>query len=166
MMKYPHGVTQSQSLLQRTFLNNIVIKRHKISLMDVLGLEKFNRQLRDLPNTRRKALKQVLNMPKEEKHLKELRQQRRVKRQRQKQTLTASPNVLWQVVGNGAAAGARALLLYSDHNRYLFNCGEGTQRIMQAQCPSRALAQLTNVFFTSRTWERMGGFPGLCLTTR
>jgi len=31
---------------------------------------------------------------------------------------------------------------------------------------SRCLAQLTHVFFTSKTWRRLGGLPGLCLTVR
>ena len=141
----------------------ITLKRHKISLVDLLGLEKFDHQKSESST---KVLDKLLNMPKEEPHLKDLRQQRRAKRQKNKNVLLASPNVLFQIIGNGAASGSRALLLYSDHNRYLFNCGEGTQRMTQAQCPSRALAQLTNVFFTSRTWERMGGFPGVCLTTR
>ncbi len=66
----------------------------------------------------------------------------------------------------GAGVNGRALMLYTDHQRLIFNCGEGTQRLTTEQCPPRALALLSSIFFTSRTWRNLGGFPGLCLTAR
>ena len=50
--------------------------------------------------------------------------------------------------------------------RYMFNCGEGTQRLTSQLSLSRAMAQLEHVFITSKTWKHLGGLPGLCLTVR
>ena len=33
------------------------------------------------------------------------------------------------VLGNGAKGNPRALYVNTEHNSYLFNCGEGTQRL-------------------------------------
>lgn len=46
--------------------------------------------------------------------------------------------------------------------RYLFNCGEGTQRLAHEY--KNKLSRLEHVFFTRRCWHRMGGLPGLSLT--
>ncbi len=95
-----------------------------------------------------------------------LREQRLAKRARmdvekRKKGGAVSGAVAFQALGNGDA-----LLLYTDQDRVLFNCGEGTQRIVAGTSPPRALAQLSNLFFTSRRWRRLGGFPGMCLTVR
>ena len=50
--------------------------------------------------------------------------------------------------------------------RYLFNCGEGTQRLTSQLSLSRALATLEHVFITSKSWTNLGGLPGLCLSCR
>ena len=50
--------------------------------------------------------------------------------------------------------------------RYLFNCGEGTQRLTSQLSLSRALATLEHVFITSKSWRHLGGLPGLCLSCR
>ena len=51
-------------------------------------------------------------------------------------------------------------------SRYLFNCGEGTQRLTSQLSLSRALATLEHVFITSKSWRHLGGLPGLCLSCR
>ena len=51
-------------------------------------------------------------------------------------------------------------------SRYLFNCGEGTQRLTSQLSLSRALATLEHVFITSKSWRNLGGLPGLCLSCR
>ena len=50
--------------------------------------------------------------------------------------------------------------------RYLFNCGEGTQRLTSQLSLNKALAQLEHVFITSKSWKNIGGLPGLCLSVR
>lgn len=46
--------------------------------------------------------------------------------------------------------------------RYLFNCGEGTQRLAHEH--KTKLARLEHIFITRTSWERTGGLPGLSLT--
>lgn len=47
-------------------------------------------------------------------------------------------------------------------NRYLFNCGEGTQRLAHEH--KVKLSRLEHIFITSKTWRNIGGLPGLSLT--
>lgn len=46
--------------------------------------------------------------------------------------------------------------------RYLFNCGEGTQRLAHEY--KMRLAKLEHVFVTSASWDNIGGLPGVALT--
>merc|ERR1712016_528429 len=54
----------------------------------------------------------------------------------------APSNVYFQVLGNGAEGGPKSLFLFTSHNRYLFNCGEGTQKMSSEFTGSKSLAQL------------------------
>jgi len=93
-----------------------------------------------------------------------LKEQRMWKRsKRQKGELA---QVYWQVIGSGSKGGPSSLILYTDHRRYLFNCGEGSQRLINHLSISRTLAQMENIFLTSKTWKNMGGLPGMCLSIR
>jgi len=117
----------------------------------------------------RKANAQQINnllfsMPKEEKHLGQLKEQRMEKRYRRPPGQLCQIN--WQVIGSGCEGGPSTLVLYTDHRRYLFNCGEGSQRLITQLSISRTLAQMENIFLTSKTWRNMGGLPGLCLSIR
>lgn len=47
-------------------------------------------------------------------------------------------------------------------NRYLFNCGEGTQRLANEH--KTKLTRLEHIFITQRSWRTIGGLPGLSLT--
>ncbi|OCT62738.1 hypothetical protein XELAEV_18043829mg, partial [Xenopus laevis] len=47
---------------------------------------------------------------------------------------------------------------------YLFNCGEGTQRLMQEH--KLKIARLDNIFLTRMDWANVGGLSGLILTLR
>lgn len=46
--------------------------------------------------------------------------------------------------------------------RYLFNCGEGSQRLANEH--GRSLYKIENVFLTRNTWSRFGGLLGCCLS--
>lgn len=48
--------------------------------------------------------------------------------------------------------------------RYLFNCGEGTQRLAHEH--KTKLARLEHIFMTRTSWGRIGGLPGLSLTVQ
>ncbi|KFM80490.1 Zinc phosphodiesterase ELAC protein 2, partial [Stegodyphus mimosarum] len=66
------------------------------------------------------------------------------------------------VLGNGSISSPRALYMFTDHGRYLFNCGEGTQRLAHEY--KMKLAKLDHIFITHRSWENLGGLLGLSLT--
>lgn len=46
--------------------------------------------------------------------------------------------------------------------RYLFNCGEGTQRLAHEH--KMKLAKLEHIFITKSSWNNIGGLPGTALT--
>lgn len=48
--------------------------------------------------------------------------------------------------------------------RYIFNCGEGTQRLAHEH--KMKLAKLEHVFITHSSWLNIGGLPGLALTVQ
>lgn len=49
-------------------------------------------------------------------------------------------------------------------HRYLFNCGEGTQRLAHEH--KTKLTRLEHIFITQRSWKSIGGLPGLSLTVQ
>ncbi|CAH0751050.1 unnamed protein product, partial [Diatraea saccharalis] len=70
--------------------------------------------------------------------------------------------VYLQVLGSGARGAPNTLYLFTDQKRYLFNCGEGTQRLAHEH--KVKLSRLDHIFITSKTWKNIGGLPGLSLT--
>uniref|UniRef100_A0AAQ5YWZ1 Zinc phosphodiesterase ELAC protein 2 n=1 Tax=Amphiprion ocellaris TaxID=80972 RepID=A0AAQ5YWZ1_AMPOC len=72
--------------------------------------------------------------------------------------------VYLQVVGAGSRDNAASLYVFSEFNRYLFNCGEGTQRLMQEH--KLKAARLDNIFLTRLSWENVGGLSGMILTLK
>ncbi|KAJ2784903.1 hypothetical protein H4R18_000828 [Coemansia javaensis] len=60
------------------------------------------------------------------------------------------------------ATGSTSLLVHFASGRYLFNCGEGTQRLCFEN--TLRISKLTAVFLTRVDWENMGGLPGMLLT--
>ncbi|KAJ2767351.1 hypothetical protein IWQ57_003985, partial [Coemansia nantahalensis] len=58
--------------------------------------------------------------------------------------------------------GSTSLLVHFAQGRYLFNCGEGTQRLCFEN--TLRISKLTAVFLTRVDWENMGGLPGMLLT--
>ncbi|XP_058509271.1 zinc phosphodiesterase ELAC protein 2 isoform X1 [Solea solea] len=72
--------------------------------------------------------------------------------------------VYLQVVGAGSRDTSASLYVFSEYNRYLFNCGEGTQRLMQEH--KLRAARLDNIFLTRLSWANVGGLSGMILTLR
>lgn len=68
-----------------------------------------------------------------------------------------------QVIGGGTAeGGGPSLLLFFDEHRYMFGCGEGTQRAcFQHQV---RLSRLRAVFLSRLEWTHSGGLPGMICT--
>ncbi|KAL0993355.1 hypothetical protein UPYG_G00106540 [Umbra pygmaea] len=69
-----------------------------------------------------------------------------------------------QVVGAGSRDNGPSLYVFSEFNRYLFNCGEGTQRLMQEH--KLKAARLDNIFITRMSWDNVGGLSGMILTLK
>lgn len=67
-----------------------------------------------------------------------------------------------QILENGAPGLGKSLLLVTNQVNYLFNCGEGSQRI--AHEFRMKVSKIDHIFITSCSWEHMGGLPGMCLT--
>ncbi|OQR78310.1 zinc phosphodiesterase-like [Tropilaelaps mercedesae] len=93
----------------------------------------------------------------------QLRQQRieRQKKDLQKPTSIA-PNIHLQILGNGCPGGPRSVYVFTDTSRYLFNCGEGTQKLCQEN--KIKMPKTKHLFFTSPRWENIGGLIGYLLT--
>ncbi|KAI9103213.1 beta-lactamase-like protein [Phlyctochytrium arcticum] len=67
-----------------------------------------------------------------------------------------------QVVSTDTFDSSPSVLLHFDSQRYLFNCGEGTQRFCHEH--KARLAKVKNVFLTRVAWDCVGGLPGMLLT--
>uniref|UniRef100_A0A672Z489 Zinc phosphodiesterase ELAC protein 2 n=1 Tax=Sphaeramia orbicularis TaxID=375764 RepID=A0A672Z489_9TELE len=89
----------------------------------------------------------------------------KTKESRSKRGDTHGPSTVYvQVVGAGSRDNAASLYVFSEYNRYLFNCGEGTQRLMQEH--KLKAAHLDNIFITRLSWENVGGLSGMILTLK
>uniref|UniRef100_A0A452G604 Zinc phosphodiesterase ELAC protein 2 n=1 Tax=Capra hircus TaxID=9925 RepID=A0A452G604_CAPHI len=75
------------------------------------------------------------------------------------------PNTVYlQVVAAGGRDAGAALYVFSEFNRYLFNCGEGVQRLMQEH--KLKVSRLDNIFLTRMHWSTVGGLCGMILTLK
>uniref|UniRef100_A0A3Q4ML57 Zinc phosphodiesterase ELAC protein 2 n=1 Tax=Neolamprologus brichardi TaxID=32507 RepID=A0A3Q4ML57_NEOBR len=80
----------------------------------------------------------------------------KTKENRSKRGDVHGPSTVYlQVVGAGSRDNAASVYVFSEFNRYLFNCGEGTQRLMQEH--KLKAARLDNIFLTRLSWENVGG---------
>ncbi|XP_011146096.1 ribonuclease Z, mitochondrial isoform X2 [Harpegnathos saltator] len=73
-----------------------------------------------------------------------------------------SANVSLQILGSGARGAPRCVYLSTGHISYIFNCGEGTQKLAHEH--KYKLIKLEHVFITSANWDNLGGMPGMLLT--
>lgn len=73
-------------------------------------------------------------------------------------------NILKQVLGSGADGTPPCIWFLTDHTNYIFNCGEGVQRLSQEhRCK---LSKVGNIFITYSSWSNLGGIPGCLLTAQ
>ncbi|XP_075230593.1 ribonuclease Z [Lycorma delicatula] len=100
------------------------------------------------------------NMPKPSKHTAALQKHRQ--KLKEKALKYQCANVTLQVLGSGANGAPRSLYVLTDQSRYMFNCGEGTQRLAHEH--KMKLAKLEHIFVTYGSWENIGGLPGVSLT--
>lgn len=101
-------------------------------------------------------------MPKEPQHIADAQKQRlRIKERQQKYV---PGKVMVQVLGSGAEGAPASLYMFTDSARYLFNCGEGTQRLAHEH--KMKLSRLEHIFVTDASWANLGGLPGVALTVQ
>ncbi|KAL4709976.1 hypothetical protein ACJJTC_003939 [Scirpophaga incertulas] len=112
-------------------------------------------------NSTKNLLELLAKMPKPETtRIPEAQRQRQVIAKRSEKYIPST--VYLQVIGSGAEGVPNTLYLFTDHKRYLFNCGESTQRLAYEH--KVKLSRLEHIFITSKTWRNIGGLPGLSLT--
>ncbi|KAK4874327.1 hypothetical protein RN001_013687 [Aquatica leii] len=99
-------------------------------------------------------------MPKVRKHIPDAQKQRKLIKEKFSKYVPG--RITLQVLGTGAMGAPRSLYVFSDQSRYLFNCGEGTQRLAHEH--KMKLAKLEHIFVTQSTWNNIGGLPGTALT--
>ncbi|KAI8435659.1 hypothetical protein MSG28_003922 [Choristoneura fumiferana] len=90
------------------------------------------------------------------------RQRQQISKKAEKYEKYGPSTVYLQVLGSGARGVPNTLYLFTDQKRYLFNCGECTQRLAHEH--KVKLSKLDHIFITSKTWRNIGGLPGLSLT--
>lgn len=119
----------------------------------------FSKGVRKL-STKSQLKELLISMPKETAHVPVLKEGRKVK----KENLIKYPAgiINLQVLGNGSKGAPRSLYVFTDQTRYLFNCGEGTQRLAHEH--KMKLAKLEHIFVTNKSWDNTGGLPGVALT--
>nr|CAD7441864.1 unnamed protein product [Timema bartmani] len=104
--------------------------------------------------------KLLINMPKDAKHTVELQKQRQKLKVKGQKYVPGT--VTLHVLGSGAKGAPKSLYVFTDQSRYLFNCGEGSQRLAHEH--KMKLSKLEHIFITHSTWDNIGGLPGVALT--
>ncbi|XP_033894058.3 zinc phosphodiesterase ELAC protein 2-like isoform X2 [Acipenser ruthenus] len=104
------------------------------------------------------------NASKKARHPKETLRHIKTREQRKNVDQHGPATVYVQVVGAGSRDNGPSLYVFSEFNRYLFNCGEGTQRLMQEH--KLKAARLDNIFLTRMSWQNVGGLSGMILTLK
>ena len=74
---------------------------------------------------------------------------------------TNSDYVCYEIIGNGSLDGLKSVLLSTQRQSYLFNCGECTLRNLQGNKSSASA--ISNVFITKPSWNNIGGLFGKAL---
>ncbi|XP_054159662.1 ribonuclease Z, mitochondrial-like [Oppia nitens] len=146
-------------MASNVFHCNTCLKRLTNGLIDLTVKQSLRRLSYSSVNT---SL-DIKNMPKDKSQLlQKLRDHRTGKAKRVSNNGLPSGIFQLSVLGNGSKGNPRALYVSTDRNSYLFNCGEGTQRLANEH--KLKLSKLENIFITKRCVENMNGIIGLALT--
>ncbi|CAG0879837.1 unnamed protein product [Darwinula stevensoni] len=86
----------------------------------------------------------------------------KVLKRRAEKSLYPPAEISLHIIGSGAFGAPRALYMLAGNSSYLFNCGEGAQRLL---CEHKMkLGKLEHILVTHLSWENYGGLPGLLLS--
>lgn len=101
-------------------------------------------------------------MPLEKNHRAQARLAYELRKERLEKAEDHNKFLTLEVIGNGAEGCPRSVYMCTDHRKYLFNCGEGTQRL--ANEFRIKLSRTPHVFITYPSWENVSGLLGMALT--
>ncbi|KAI8335570.1 beta-lactamase-like protein [Chlamydoabsidia padenii] len=71
-------------------------------------------------------------------------------------------STLLRFLGHSTSEGPPTILYQHNGDQYMFNCREGTQRLIVED--KVKVSKLNSIFFTRLQWECTGGMPGMLLT--
>ncbi|KNC83238.1 hypothetical protein SARC_04516 [Sphaeroforma arctica JP610] len=71
-------------------------------------------------------------------------------------------HTLLKIIGTATGDSSPSVMLVFDKKKYLFNCGEGFQRLATEQ--TAKLAKVDSIFLTRLRWRNLGGLPGVLLS--
>ncbi|XP_073491352.1 zinc phosphodiesterase ELAC protein 2-like [Aquarana catesbeiana] len=147
--------TESETMRQLSRSQLLGSEQHKEKHLIVdnatLGAEEFGPQVATRPRLGPSAPRETLR------HIKN--------KEKLSRTGTLGPHTFYVQTGaSGSRDTGASLYLFSEHNRYLFNCGEGTQRLMHEN--KLKSSHLNTLFVTRMNWANVGGLSGMLLTLR
>ncbi|XP_070158623.1 ribonuclease Z, mitochondrial [Polyergus mexicanus] len=105
--------------------------------------------------------KYYTTMPRSSTHILAMQRTRQKHKEKSLKYL-GNANVSLQILGSGAYGAPKCVYLTAGHTSYIFNCGEGTQRLAYEH--KYRLTKLEHIFVTSTSWNNLGGMPGMLLT--
>lgn len=152
---------QPQMTLSQQFVGKLV-KHHLLPTRPFLSIFYYHNSS---SNKHRRKLEKIFltNMPKSQGPTTNKDKLRHVRyREQIGGKLPVPGKIELQVIGSGGRGTPRSIILQTEHLRYLFNCGEGTQRIATEH--KIKLSRLENIFITHNSWDNIGGLLGLALT--
>ncbi|XP_033321484.2 ribonuclease Z [Megalopta genalis] len=79
-----------------------------------------------------------------------------------KRLVFANSSTAVQILGTGAYGAPRSIVITTDHVNYIFNCGEGVQRLAQEH--HFKLLKAEHILITKPDWKNIGGLPGMLLS--
>lgn len=71
----------------------------------------------------------------------------------------AAESVCLHVIGSGVASEPASVCLTTPNENYLFNCGEGSHRLLQNQ--KQQIHSINNIFVTQLKWNCIGGISSV-----
>uniref|UniRef100_A0A336M4K8 Zinc phosphodiesterase ELAC protein 2 n=2 Tax=Culicoides sonorensis TaxID=179676 RepID=A0A336M4K8_CULSO len=128
------------------------MKKISFNLFSSLVVRKFSNK---------KLISILKDMPRDTSNLVQLQKQRNKIKEKAAKYPPGTVNMQFLCPSSN---GPASVYLFTDQSRYLFNCGEGTQRLAHEH--RTKLARLEHIFMTQTSWSTIGGLPGLCLTVQ
>ena len=137
--------------------SDTVMLIHRLTFTTTASLFSFKQKLFSTSSVKSRDWATI--MGKIDPNLKHIQKQRLEKREKRSQDPATC--AFFQILGNGASGGPKSIFMFTDYNRYLFNCGEATQKIFCEHTNHKSLGQVSSIFITKRNWDNMGGLPGM-----